>query len=121
MVRRLLSLAAVVLVLLVAAFPVVAATEETTADESATDTTVTGDEGTAEEGTTGEEQEETAPAGPVAPPAVTVPPETADDTPADWTYRYLIPTLLALAVIVVIATTVQYFLRVVRNRYKVVE
>lgn len=54
-------------------------------------------------------------------PAVTVPPAAEDDATADWTYRYLIPTLLALAVVVVIATTIQYFMRVVRNRYKVVE
>ena len=49
-------------------------------------------------------------------------PDTApEEQNVDWTYRYLIPTLLALAAIVVIVTTVQYFLRVVRNRYKVVE
>lgn len=123
MVRRLLALAAVVSVLLLVAFPAVAATEETTADDAATDATVAGEEGTLEDGTgtEGAEEEEAAPAGPVAPPAVTVPPEVPDDAPADWTYRYLIPTLILLAVVVVIATTVQYFLRVVRNRYKVVE
>lgn len=54
-------------------------------------------------------------------PAVTVPPAAEDDATADWTYRYLIPTLLALAIVVVVATTIQYFMRVVRNRYKVVE
>lgn len=56
-----------------------------------------------------------------AEPAVTVPPPAADTGPDDWTYRYLIPTLIALALVVVIATTVQYFLQVVRKRYKVVE
>jgi hypothetical protein len=50
-----------------------------------------------------------------------VPVEAADTGPDDWTYRYLIPTLIALAVLVVIATTIQYFLQVVRKRYKVVE
>lgn len=59
--------------------------------------------------------------GPVVEPAVTVPVEAADTGPDDWTYRYLIPTLIALAVVVVIATTIQYFLQVVRKRYKVVE
>ena len=54
-------------------------------------------------------------------PAVTVPPAAEDEATADWTYRYLIPTLLALAIVVVVATTIQYFMRVVRNRYKVVE
>lgn len=54
-------------------------------------------------------------------PAVTVPAPPADTGPDDWTYRFLIPTLIALAVVVVIATTVQYFVQVVRKRYKVVE
>jgi hypothetical protein len=54
-------------------------------------------------------------------PAVTVPPAAEDEATADWTYRYLIPTLLAIAIVVVVATTIQYFMRVVRNRYKVVE
>ncbi|CAN5859072.1 hypothetical protein BH23ACT5_BH23ACT5_11350 [soil metagenome] len=59
--------------------------------------------------------------GMVSPPAVTVPPPPPPLGPDDWTYRYLIPTLLALAVVVVVMTTVQYFTQVVRKRYKVVE
>jgi hypothetical protein len=38
----------------------------------------------------------------------------------DWTYRFFIPALLVLAALVVVVTVVQYFMRVVRNRYKVV-
>lgn len=56
-----------------------------------------------------------------AEPAVTIPAPPTDAGPDDWTYRFLIPTLIALAVVVVIATTIQYFLQVVRKRYKVVE
>jgi|FLYL01.1.fsa_nt_gi hypothetical protein len=54
-------------------------------------------------------------------PAVPASPPPVDDTIPDWTYRYLIPTLLALAIVVVVVTTIQYFLRVVRKRYKVIE
>ena len=54
-------------------------------------------------------------------PAVEV---SSDQTPppqADWTYRYLIPTGLALAVIIVLLTAVKYFTDVVRKRYRTVE
>lgn len=103
-VRRLSAAALLVGVLAALALPA-AATDETTTDEGATETTVA---------------EDSAPV-PVVEPAVTVPPPEPEQGTADWTYRYLIPTLLALAVLVVVATTVQYFLRVVRSRYKVVE
>ena len=38
-----------------------------------------------------------------------------------WTYRYLIPTSIAIATIVVLGNIVQYFRKVVKKRYKVVE
>ena len=38
-----------------------------------------------------------------------------------WTYRYLIPTSIAIATIVVFGNIVQYFRKVVRKRYKVVD
>lgn len=50
---------------------------------------------------------------------VTVPPEDAGT--ADWTYRYLVPTGIALAVLVILATSGQYFTNVVRKRYRIVE
>lgn len=40
---------------------------------------------------------------------------------ADWTYRYLVPTGLALAVVVALFTSVRYFTNVVRKRYRIVE
>lgn len=47
----------------------------------------------------------------------------AEQAPADvdWTYRYLIPTGLALAAIIVLVTAVKYFTDVVRRRYRIVE
>ena len=50
---------------------------------------------------------------------VTVPP--ADEATADWTYRYLVPTGIVLAILVIIATSGQYFTNVVRKRYRIVE
>jgi phosphatidylglycerophosphate synthase len=53
-------------------------------------------------------------------PAVPVEVTETPETQPDWTYRFFIPTLLILAALVVIATVVQYFTRVVRNRYRVI-
>ncbi|MGH3650176.1 MAG: hypothetical protein ACRDU9_05650 [Acidimicrobiia bacterium] len=47
-------------------------------------------------------------------------PETAPAT-ADWTYRYMIPTALVLAVLIIIVTAVKYFTDVVRKRYRIIE
>jgi hypothetical protein len=43
------------------------------------------------------------------------PPET------DWTYRYMIPTGLIIAVLIVLATAIKYFTDVVRKRYRIVD
>lgn len=102
--RRSLAVLASAVVVLLLALPSFAA------EEPATEDTVT-------ESTVVEEQSGVVDVA----PAVTVPPAAEDDATEDWTYRYLIPTLLALAIVVVVATTIQYFMRVVRNRYKVVE
>jgi hypothetical protein len=38
-----------------------------------------------------------------------------------WTYRFLIPTSVAIAVLVIIGNVIQYFRQVTRKRYKVIE
>ncbi len=38
-----------------------------------------------------------------------------------WTYRYLIPTTIALTILLIGGTVVMYFVKVVRSRYTVVE
>ena len=53
-------------------------------------------------------------------PAVPIPPPAPEDTTQPWTYRYLVPTGIALALLAVFVTIVQYFVRVVRSRYKLV-
>ena len=54
-------------------------------------------------------------------PAVptTAPPET--EAQLDWTYRYMIPTAIGLGVVVIVLTSAQYFTRVVRKRYRIVD
>lgn len=39
----------------------------------------------------------------------------------DWTYRYMVPTALALAVVIVLVTAIKYFTDVVRKRYRIVD
>ena len=54
-------------------------------------------------------------------PAVEVTTPPVDETQLDWTYRYMIPTALALGAIVIVVTAAQYFTSVVRKRYRIVE
>ena len=54
-------------------------------------------------------------------PAVPIPDESEAEVVPDWTYRYLVPTGIALAVVVIIITSIQYFTNVVRKRYRIVE
>ena len=54
-------------------------------------------------------------------PAIQAPePPPGDELPS-WTYRYLIPTLLVGTVLVIVLTVVQYFVKVVGKRYRVVQ
>lgn len=54
-------------------------------------------------------------------PAVEVGGEAPSETTADWTYRYMIPTALALAAVIILFTAIRYFTDVVRKRYRIVE
>lgn len=56
----------------------------------------------------------------IEPAVVITVPADAGVTP-DWTYRYLIPAGIALIVLIILATTGQYFTSVVRKRYRIVE
>ena len=38
-----------------------------------------------------------------------------------WTYRFLIPTTVAIATLVILGNVIQYFRQVTRKRYKVIE
>ena len=54
-------------------------------------------------------------------PAVPIDDEAAEEVVPDWTYRYLVPTGLVLAVVVILLTSIRYFTDVVRRRYRIVE
>jgi hypothetical protein len=54
-------------------------------------------------------------------PAVDIAPDETAPPQADWTYRYIVPTALALAVVIIVITAIKYFTDVVRKRYRIVE
>lgn len=54
-------------------------------------------------------------------PAVPITIPDQSETQLDWTYRFMIPIGLVLAVVVIAVTSVQYFTSVVRKRYRIVE
>jgi hypothetical protein len=76
-------------------------------------------EGTEEEPAT-TVSEEPAPTSGIEPAVPVTTPDPTEPLP-DWTYRYMIPTGIVLAVVVIVMTTIQYFTRVVRKRYRIVK
>ncbi|HEU4320442.1 MAG TPA: hypothetical protein VFS66_10225 [Acidimicrobiia bacterium] len=54
-------------------------------------------------------------------PAVDAGVEEAPPAEVDWTYRYMVPTGLALAALIVLIVSIKYFTDVVRKRYRIVE
>lgn len=54
-------------------------------------------------------------------PAVELGGDEPTEAQADWTYRYIVPTVLVLAGVVIVLTAVKYFTDVVRRRYRIVE
>ena len=54
-------------------------------------------------------------------PAVSLDGEAPVEPQDEWTYRYLIPTGLVLAAVIVLFTAIKYFTDVGRKRYRIVE
>jgi hypothetical protein len=54
-------------------------------------------------------------------PAVPIENEEAAPAEVDWTYRYMIPTGLVIAAVIILLTAIKYFTDVVRKRYRIVE
>jgi len=77
-------------------------------------------EGTEEPTSTTVAEEGPAPTSDIEPAVPVTTPSQTEDLP-DWTYRYMIPTGIVLAVLVIMVTAVQYFTRVVRRRYRIVK
>lgn len=101
--RRIPALLLLLCLLMVA--PAVASAQETTTTVAGTETTV---------------GEETATTTGLRPAVEVLDEEEAAESP-QWTYRYLIPTALVLAVLIILVISIRYFSDVVRKRYRVIE
>ncbi len=66
------------------------------------------------------EEKEGLPEGVPEPALLITNDEGIPEEPA-WTYRYLIPTSVAIATIIILGNVIQYFRKVVKKRYKIVE
>lgn len=54
-------------------------------------------------------------------PAVPAPEEPAGPPEPEWSYRFLVPASMVLGTAAVIGAIIMYFVRVTRNRYRVIE
>jgi len=59
--------------------------------------------------------------GEVPEPAVRIAPEAPAEVEQAWTFRYLIPTSLVIALLVVVGSIVAYFVKVVRTRFRLIQ
>ena len=61
-----------------------------------------------------------APAAEVPEPAVPVPDDVPTEPDPEWSYRFLVPATLLLGTVAVVGAIVMYFVRVTKNRYRVI-
>ena len=54
-------------------------------------------------------------------PAIVIEEEVEEPEDPAWTYKFLIPTSVAIATLVILGNVIQYFRQVTRTRYKVKE
>ena len=54
-------------------------------------------------------------------PAIVIEEEVEVQEDPQWTYKFLIPTIVAIATLVIIGNIVQYFRQVTKKRYKVIK
>ena len=54
-------------------------------------------------------------------PAIVIEEEVEVQEDPQWTYKFLIPTRVAIATLVIIGNIVQYFRQVTKKRYKVIK
>lgn len=62
-----------------------------------------------------------APAVDAPEPAIPVPDEPPADPEPEWSYRFLVPATLLLGTAAVVGAIIMYFVRVTRNRYRVIK
>lgn len=54
-------------------------------------------------------------------PAIAVPEDAPQEPDPEWSYRFLVPTALVLGTVAVVGAIIMYFVRVTRNRYRVIK
>ncbi len=67
-----------------------------------------------------DEEPAEAPAANVPEPAVPVPEDAPADPDPEWSYRFLVPATMLLGTVAVVGAVIMYFVRVTRNRYRVI-
>ena len=53
-------------------------------------------------------------------PAVPVPDDRPAEPEPEWSYRFLVPATLLLGTVAVVGSIIMYFVRVTKNRYRVI-
>ena len=61
-----------------------------------------------------------APAAEVPEPAIPVPDEDPAEPEPEWSYRFLVPATMLLGTVTVVGAIIMYFVRVTKNRYRVI-
>jgi len=61
-----------------------------------------------------------APASEIPEPAVPVPDDAPTQPDPEWSYRFLVPATLLLGTVAVVGAIIMYFVRVTKNRYRVI-
>ena len=61
-----------------------------------------------------------APVAELPEPAVPVPEGDPSEVEPEWSYRFLVPATLLLGTLAVVGAIVMYFVRVTKNRYRVI-
>lgn len=66
------------------------------------------------------QEEQPQPVAEVPEPAIPVPVESPAEPDPEWSYRFLVPTTMVLGAVAVVGAIIMYFVRVTKNRYRVI-
>lgn len=67
-----------------------------------------------------EDEPAQVPASEIPEPAIPVPDEEPSQPDPEWSYRFLVPATLLLGTVAVVGAIIMYFVRVTKNRYRVI-
>jgi len=54
-------------------------------------------------------------------PAISIPDDPPAEPEVEWSYRFLVPATLVLGTLAVVGAVIMYFVRVTKNRYRVIK